>query len=338
MNCVASINLPNQNNQPQYVQNVLGTGFGIAASTSANSINLFDYQTLSLVSEIGRHNGPISDIKLKNNNLVSCGLDNLIKVWDLRTNTSSPVQEFMAPYPLLSFDITCDQQHIIAGSEQYTRNNIPKFTFGDLTSNADSDVAIFFWDARVSNKQITMFPESHNNDITQIKCHPSKPRQFMSASTDGLVCLYDYLNTMDENDAMVYSCNTNVSVQQAGYFGPNSEFLYSISDMNTLSLWYEDSTMISDLGSICNEDQSKGTIIDYAISTAYDTNSSNLYLNAGDIEGNIYLYNVNVDGLHPIQSLTGGHTDIVRCINWDFAGHKAISGGEDGRICFWSAN
>lgn len=53
--------------------------------------------------------------------------------------------------------------------------------------------------------------ESHDDDITQVKFHPSLPDSLATGSTDGLINIFDISNT-NEDDALQTSLNTESSV------------------------------------------------------------------------------------------------------------------------------
>ena len=47
------------------------------------------------------------------------------------------------------------------------------------------------------------------------------------------------------------------------------------------------------------------------------------------------LFNVNLDGIEPVNLLKG-HSDIVRCSYYDPKTGMFVSGGEDGKVCVFS--
>jgi len=123
----------------------------------------------------------------------------------------------IAHMPLCSFDINSNEAMIAAGTELVV-----------------SEAKLMFFDTR-QTKQMAEFVESHNDDITHIQCHPTIPTQLISASTDGLVCNYS-VEQFDEDEAILSVINSGSSVNRAGYFGPNSEYVYCLTHIETLSL------------------------------------------------------------------------------------------------------
>lgn len=70
----------------------------------------------------------------------------------------------------------------------------------------------------------------------KIECHPSIPSQMISASTDGLINNYDVMD-FDEQEALISVMNSGSSVTKAGYFGPEAEYVYCLTHIETFSLF-----------------------------------------------------------------------------------------------------
>jgi WD40 repeat protein len=153
------------------------------------------------------------------------------------------------------------------------------------------EARLYFFDARSHNSHIlNTFNESHGDDITQIKFHPTNPAKLMSASMDGLVCMYD-LTTMDEDEAITFVANSKSSVHKIGYFGPDSEFMYCLNHMETFSLWTVDTNgtgeaeVIQEFGDIRRVSKPEiGFSLDYAIDCQYDPVTQRLFLFTGSNE------------------------------------------------------
>lgn len=62
-----------------------------------------------------------------------------------------------------------------------------------------------------STKLLGAYWESHSDDITAVRFHPSQVYSLASGSTDGLVNVFN-LREPEEDDALLYSFNTNSSV------------------------------------------------------------------------------------------------------------------------------
>ncbi|CAO3675571.1 unnamed protein product [Umbelopsis vinacea] len=249
--------------------------------------------------------------------LFSASTDGSLARWDLRT-PAAPVQVFQAHMPLCSFDINSNEAMIAAGSEL-----------------VGSEAKLLFFDTR-QTKQVAEFVESHNDDITHIQCHPTIPTQLISASTDGLVCNYS-VEQFDEDEAILSVVNSGSSVNRAGYFGPNSEYLYCLTHIETLSLHSVEGDLISDFKDIRQASQPGLLQVDYAIDCQYDPITQRLYLMTGSNSGDINLMHVNIGQLQVCQTLKGGHTEVVRSIAWNPQTNVLYSGGEDAKLCTWSS-
>jgi WD40 repeat protein len=82
------------------------------------------------------------------------------------------------------------------------------------TELVGADAEIHLWDLRNPSSVVRSFVDSHRDDITDLKFHPTIDNYLMSGSTDGFVNVYD-LNEQDEDDALhqvitfssVHSCH-----------------------------------------------------------------------------------------------------------------------------------
>nr|CAD7438258.1 unnamed protein product [Timema bartmani] len=178
----------------------------IVAALSNYSCAVYDVPHLTKLDTTSEHKGPVSGIKFspaRDNLFYSCSLDGLIKLWDLRSGLKNSVQVFKDdtddtghPKPLRSFDIACNDRFVSAGTEL-----------------VDGDAFLLFWDARSSNL-LGGYWESHREEITQVRFHPSKCDTIATGSTDGLINIFD-LSQGCEDDALLYSLNTEASVRKS---------------------------------------------------------------------------------------------------------------------------
>lgn len=133
----------------------------------------------------------------------------------------------------------------------------------------------------------------------KIECHPSIPSQMISASTDGLINNYDVMD-FDEQEALISVMNSGSSVTKAGYFGPEAEYVYCLTHIETFSLFtlevrisYEDQLfflhcihtllykgdVICDYGAVRDINVAS---VEYAITCSYDPFSRRFYLITGN--------------------------------------------------------
>ncbi|KAF9420817.1 WD repeat-containing protein 89 [Podila epigama] len=308
-----------------YIFDIAANNDNLIVSASSNEIKLYNPTTLAIKNVLKFHTDTITQIKVHNEYLLmSSSKDGQIGVWDLRTD-AGPVQVFSVPekHPLLSFDINASEQVIAAGTELI-----------------EFDANIHFFDARSHNSTvIKTYSESHSDDVTNVKFHPTDPARLMTAAVDGLICQFD-LKDMDEDEGLLVVANTGASVNKAGYFGPNSEYIYSLSHMETLSLWTaEDADPIHQFGDIRGvSNPSLGLTLDYAIDCQYEPETGRLYLLGGSNEGQISILHVTVNSLQLCQVLQGAHSEIVRSTSWNPKRGILYSGGEDAKLGLWTAD
>ncbi|KAG2201658.1 hypothetical protein INT47_003884 [Mucor saturninus] len=288
-------------------------------SASDNCVRLYDLATLQLAHTMPAHTSKISKMKLKNDQyLFTASEDATLKRWDLRVpGTTGPSQTFKYTKPLTAFDINCNDTMAIVGTE---------FS----SSNFSADIG--FYDTR-NTKLMHTFTDSHGDDITEIQCHASMPAQFLSCSTDGMINNYD-VTEFDEEEAMVSAINSGSSVNKTGYFGPNAEYIYCLTHIESFSLHTLEGDLICDYGDI----RTIGlTPVKYAIDCSYDPATQRFYLITGSNTGSVDFFHVNVGQLQHCQQLNiqGGHSDVVRSLYWNHATQSILTGGEDGRLCAW---
>lgn len=170
------------------------------SSSSSGSLKLYNIDKYSQapISTVAKaHESSVHSFKfLDQHSLASCSTDG-IKLWDLRGNCIKPIKCLSTPKKsnFLSLD---NKENFLAGGTEL---------FGQ-------DAEVFLWDLRNTNDIARSFVDSHHDDVTDIKFHPSSSSFLMSGSTDGYVNIYD-LNQKDEDDALhqvinygsVHSCN-----------------------------------------------------------------------------------------------------------------------------------
>ncbi|KAG0050815.1 WD40-repeat-containing domain protein [Linnemannia elongata] len=308
-----------------YIFDIVANSSNMIVSASNHEIKLYNPATFAIKNILKFHTDTITQIKAHGENiLMSSSKDGSVAVWDLRTD-AGPVQVFQTPAkdPLLSFDLNSSEQILAAGSEL-----------------VEYDANIHFFDARSNTSAIVKtYSESHSDDITNIKFHPTNPARLMTGSVDGLICQFD-LTDMDEEEGLMVVSNTGASINRIGYFGPNAEYIYCLSHMETLSLWNsEDADAIHQFGDIRGvSNPAMGLTLDYGIDCQYEPESGRLFLLAGSNEGNINILHVKADSLQLCQVLSGGHSEIVRSTFWDSKRGILYSGGEDAKLGLWNSD
>ncbi|XP_048779336.2 WD repeat-containing protein 89-like [Ostrea edulis] len=291
----------------------------VAATSSNHDIRLYQHADLAMVGKLRGHSDVITGIQFANTEediLFSSALDKCIKCWDKRSGKC--VQNFEAPEEikgLSSFGINCNDRVLAGGTECLT---------------TAEDIHILFWDRR-KTEVMGSYSESHQDDITQVKFHPSQPDNLATGSTDGLVCVFD-ISLTSEDDAITWTFNTESSVARIGWTGEKQSDVYCITHDDTLHVW--DSVEGDDVLNRTNiRDELQDTeLFDYMVDCIY---VDQLYLVLGTHSGELRIATVD-ETLKIVKTLKGGHSSTVRCLHWDNTTCTLLSGAEDSLLCKWS--
>lgn len=97
-----------------------------------------------------------------------------------------------------------------------------------------------FWDIRAQGTPLARLVEAHSADINQVIFHPTNPMHVISGSIDGLVNVFslDLLAEADPENSVIHTLNSESAVSKVGYFGPNSEYLFCLTCIETFILWH----------------------------------------------------------------------------------------------------
>ncbi|TPX30223.1 hypothetical protein SmJEL517_g06160 [Synchytrium microbalum] len=222
--------------------------------------------------------------------------------------------------PFLSLSVNSDQK-IVAGGTEFAK------------TEEEDESHILFYDVRNASQTLKVFTDVHSDDITQVKFHPTQSNIMLSGSTDGLLCLYQLDEALDEDESL-YQVIKEDSVHKAGFFGPSAEYIYLTTHMETFSIWNDEADVIVNYGQV-KKISSPHLTVDYLIDVSYSPEDQRLYLFTGSQTGNVGIFNSSLEGLELMYTLNGGHNDIVRGVAWD-SKNTIVSGGEDGNICSWT--
>ena len=77
--------------------------------------------------------------------------------------------------------------------------------------------------------------ESHTDTVTNLELHPDLPTLLLSASTDGLINIFD-TSKPDEEDALYQVINHRSAVAHAGFMFPNTD-IYALGTDETMSFY-----------------------------------------------------------------------------------------------------
>ena len=202
----------------------------IGISLSDNSVVVLTRDTLQHVVSFKPHGKPVTGLRfspINSNLLVSCSLDGTAKIWDVRSNkcerkleTFSDDETESCLKPLTCFDLSLNDRILCAGTELI-----------------QDDVFLLFWDLR-TGKSLGGYTECHSDDITQVQFHPVQQDTMASASTDGLVNIFD-IGQSTEDDALMYSLNSDVTIDRMTWMKVNEKYerLAVITDIQSLQYW-----------------------------------------------------------------------------------------------------
>lgn len=247
--------------------------------------------------------------------------DSTIKIWDLRKpfTTSSAVHTLTNSRNLPFFSLTVNHGKLAAGSQ---------------LKGVDSELVLF--DLKKLDTPLRSFIDSHNDDITITKFHPTKRNYLLSGATDGYVNIYN-LDVVDEDDAMV-QCITFDSVHSAdwlsdGRIGVLSHMeTFGVFNMSTESDLTGESTETKNRGDLEYGDVREKWGCEYVV---------DFYAPGYVVGGKNSIGELSVRRLDPVAEVVGDvlwkgdgwhDGEVVR--DWRCHNGVAYSGGEDGKI--WS--
>lgn len=304
----------------EYVTQVTPTHRGLLTVLSNSCLHLISGEnelSASILIPNAHPQGIMCAKSLDENVLATCGSDGL-KLWDLRTNNSKCAWSTQAENqaPMLSLDTLPSASQIATGTE--------------LKS---ADAGVLLWDARAS-KQVVSYLDSHNDDVTDVKFHPTRSNILLSGSTDGLVNVYD-TDVADEDDAVIQGIKF-ASINKTGFLADNR--IFCLSHMETFSIFQATNPDLSD-----NEDVPPlefGDIreqwdCEYVCEILPTANFVAVGSNSSSTFKLLPFINEKVDS-SSAYLMPGAHgEEVVRSVI--VSGNHVVTGGEDGIVRVWSA-
>ncbi|XP_074654463.1 WD repeat-containing protein 89-like [Tubulanus polymorphus] len=295
----------------------------IAAASSNYEIRLFTWNNLTTLGSIAGHESVVTGVKFGRRNpnlLYTSSWDNTLKCWDVRNGTDKPVQTFVGytgKFGTFSCcDISSDDATLCVGTNAIEHTN---------------DSFLLFWDARNANDLLKYYEESHSDDVTRVRFHRDSTNHVASASTDGLVCVFD-IAEQNEDDALLMTLNAESAVYEMNWYTRTSKNLYCITDINSLHIW--DGVEGDDILNLKNEatDESESFVDCF-----YSESEDKLRLLSTRRDGNALLFDVDFDekNISKVSSMNGGHNDLVRGLLWNSSNASLVTGAEDSLLCLW---
>ncbi|XP_048254835.1 WD repeat-containing protein 89-like isoform X2 [Haliotis rufescens] len=315
--------------EPDYVLDFAvqksGSDGRLAATSSNYNIRIYSRVDLANVGSIKGHTDVVSGVtfgKTEPSLLFSSSHDETLRCWDLRVGMNKEVQAFSAPATvspqLTCLDIDCTDKLLCAGTEE-----------------DDDSANILFWDRRKA-ECLGCYGESHQGDITQVRFNPSDKDRLSTACVGGLVCVFDISQT-SEDDALLYTFNAECSVNSIGWYGSRRTEIYCLTSIDTFHVW---DTVEGDEQARVNDVKDKlqgAASVDYIVDLLQPECDNMDILVAGTYGGDVRILEVVEDDVKVVHTLgSSGHTDRVRCCDWDAQTTSLVTGGEDSLLCLWS--
>ncbi|XP_073063353.1 WD repeat-containing protein GTS1 [Primulina eburnea] len=305
----------------------------MAVSLSTNEVKLYSPATGQYLGQCEGHSATINQISFVGPSsphvLYSCSSDSTIRVWDSRS---------------------CQQVTCISAGPS---NEIFCFSFGGSGANllaAGCKSQISFWDWRTM-KRSACLEESHMDDVTQVHFVPGNQSKLVSASVDGLMCLFDTSGNINDDDHLVSVFNVGTSIGKVGFIGEADQKLWCLTHIETLSVWDLNDTRteanFEDARTLASNSWTNDHV-DYFVDCHYSAEVDHLWVIGGTDNGTFGYFPVNYGTTHGIEAaeavFQGGHTGIVRSVlpmsgipgrTSKNSGIFGWTGGEDGRLCCW---
>lgn len=195
---------------------------GLLTTVSDGSVHLLDWNEPTKViqkykvSDVSINSvcGIIQPYDNENSGVVfAVASGNQVKIYDARCNGETAVMKHEGGANVLSLG---------AGPGQ--------LAYGTELQGADAELHLY--DIRSYKSPLRSFVDSHHDDITDIKFHPTNRDLLMSGSTDGYTNIYDL--TEEEEDDALHQVINYASIHSCGWLSPNR--IYTLSHMETFSI------------------------------------------------------------------------------------------------------
>ncbi|CAG7908739.1 unnamed protein product [Brassica rapa] len=298
----------------------------IAVSLSTNTVKLYSPVTAQYYGEFKGHTDTVNQIAFSSDLLHSCSSDGTIRSWDTRSFQQ-----------VACIDASDNGQEVFS------------FSFGDHLLAAGCKQQVCLWDWR-NSKQVACLEESHMDDVTQVHFVPNNRNKLVSASVDGLICLFNTEGDINDDDHLDSVINVGTSVGKIGFLGDSYQKLWCLTHIETLSIWnWQDGSCEVNLDNareLASDSWSQDNV-DYFVD-CHCPGGEDLWVVGGTCAGTIGYFPVNykspAGSIGPAEAiLGGGHVDVVRSVLQmpsEYGGSAGLfgwTGGEDGRLCCWTS-
>lgn len=262
--------------------------------------------------------------------LLSCGEDGAVQLWDIRIGGNNPQRTIRPPSPNAVMSISIDNAEKLCACAIDSTVSVLDFSMG---------------------KEVLQHQDVHSEPLTCVRFHPSRHQDLITAGDDGLVCVLDMNLCLAKNSAVKEDddsglrlvLNSGESVRSLAFGADGGDLLCTISTTEVLQLW---SLSERRLGAACGRLQCLrseahlrvGDSDGYVVDVLYDEASGRANVLTGRVNGSLVLYHLNLEGATFAADLActaGGHTEVVRAATQLSSKGLFATGGEDGQICLW---
>jgi WD repeat-containing protein 89 len=220
--------------------------------------------------------------------------------------------------PVTCFDTNANDRIICAGSEEI-----------------NNDVYLLFFDIR-ERRFMGGFVDSHNEEITDVKFHPTKNDFLATGSSDGLINIFDCKKESEE-DSLQFTLNTCDSVNKLMWHA--DEKISCITNTNDLHLYdieSQDLLKKYERADITSFIKRKSTIDCHVVDT-FNVGSEMMFLATSNYNKGECLRSVkfNETKMSPLANLCG-NSQIIRSSLYDENRNIYLTFGENAIITVWS--
>jgi len=309
-----------------------GSHSQLAATLSDNSLAVFDWGTLRPIHTLKGHSGKITGVRYvpgSSELLVSSSLDGSVRQWDSRTGQTTIEyrdKTLEKPKPLTCVDMNASGRFVCCGTEL-----------------VGEDAYLVFWDVR-GRKPLGGYWESHTDEVSTVRFHPSDSSALASGSTDGYVNVFDVTQT-SEDDALQSTLNTESSVSSATWYEQaGTRHLAVVLDTEELQCWDPDQAERpraqfgrGDVTAAIRRTMSETCYVADCVETAEGGILAVAGATTNQGRGCLRLLRLEGDRLRPHALLEDSEVtqQLVRATLYDPVTGGLVTGGEGGVLTLW---
>ncbi|XP_060654573.1 WD repeat-containing protein 89 [Drosophila nasuta] len=320
----------------------------IAAGLSNTSVKIYDLNASGLLTAV--HQDRVPSVESLDTEVTICGVrflddsantllvgttNGLVRLLDLRIKGiqaqfeyKSDAQEGLPPVPktISCFDRNANSRIICCGTEQHMGN-----------------AYMVFFDVR-ERRQLGIYEDSHDDDVTSVLFHTSNPDLLCSGSTDGLINVFN-IQESEEEEALLNTINTESSVHRLNWHRneKGQDLISCITHTNDYMSYecQEGDEILSFNRSKITAGILRQNAGNFNLINAHNLSDGSVFLLAGTNHnrGEV-LRSVVVPARKTLEPLTNfvGNKQIVRDSLYDANQNLLVTGGESGIITVWSSD